>query len=118
MLLQKRGPDGYSVSIKQAPKIMHHRPSVDLLFQSAAPIAGSRAVAGIFTGMGRDGAEGLLALRTAGAITFAQDEKTSIVYGMPKVAMETGAAERSVPLHGIAAYIVKAAGLAAASKVA
>lgn len=118
MLLQKRGPEGYSVSIKQAAKIMHHRPSVDLLFQSAAPIAGSRAVAGIFTGMGRDGAEGLLALRKSGAITFAQDEKTSIVYGMPKVAMETGAAERSVPLHGIAAYIVKAAGLAAASRIA
>ena len=102
------------VQVKQGPKIMHHRPSIDLLFESAAPIAAARAVAGIFTGMGRDGADGLLALRKGGARTFAQDEKTSVVYGMPRVAAEVGAAEKVLPLQAIATYIVKAAGLAAA----
>ncbi|MEI8292677.1 MAG: chemotaxis response regulator protein-glutamate methylesterase [bacterium] len=115
MLLHKRGEQGYMVQVKQGPKIMHHRPSVDLLFESAAPIAGARAVAGIFTGMGSDGANGLLALRKAGARTFAQDEKTCVVYGMPRVAVELGAAERVVPLPGIPAYIVKAAAIAAGS---
>lgn len=114
MVLQKRGADGFMVQVKQGPKIMHHRPSIDLLFESAAPIAASRAVAGIFTGMGRDGADGLLALRKGGARTFAQDEKTSVVYGMPRVAAEVGAVEKVLPLQAIATYIVKAAGLAAA----
>jgi two-component system chemotaxis response regulator CheB len=118
MILQRRGADGFMVQIKQGPKVMHHRPSIDLFFESAAPLAGLRAVAGIFTGMGRDGADGLLALRRAGARTFAQDEKTSIVYGMPRVAFEVGAAERVLPLQGIAAYIVKAAALASAAKPA
>lgn len=115
MLLHKRGEDGFVVQIKQGPKIMHHRPSIDLLFESAAPIAGARAVAGIFTGMGSDGANGLLALRQAGARTFAQDEKTSVVYGMPRVAYEVGAAERVVPLQAIPSYIVKAAAIVAGS---
>ena len=115
MLLHKRGEEGYMVQIKQGPKVMHHRPSIDLLFESAAPIAGSQVVAGIFTGMGSDGASGLLALRKAGARTFAQDEKTSAVYGMPKVAAEVGAAEKVVPLPAIPAYIVKAAAIVAGS---
>lgn len=113
MLLHKRGEEGYMVQVKQGPKVMHHRPSIDLLFESAAPIAGSRVVAGIFTGMGSDGANGLLALRKAGARTFAQDEKTSVVYGMPRVAAEVGAAEKVVPLPAIPAYIVKAAAIVA-----
>ena len=116
MILKKHGSGGFCVSIKQGAKLMHHRPSVDLLFQSAAPIAGSRAVAGIFTGMGSDGAEGLLALRQAGARTFAQDEKTSVVYGMPRVASEIGAVEKSLPLHAIPDYIVKAAAIAGAKR--
>jgi two-component system chemotaxis response regulator CheB len=115
MLLHKRGEEGYMVQVKQGPKVMHHRPSIDLLFESAAPIAGSRVVAGIFTGMGSDGANGLLALRKAGARTFAQDEKTSVVYGMPRVAAEVGAAEKVVPLPAIPAYIVKAAAIVAGS---
>lgn len=115
MLLQKRGEEGYMVQIKQGPKVMHHRPSIDLLFESAAPIAGARAVAGIFTGMGSDGANGLLALRRAGARTFAQDEKTSVVYGMPRVAAEVGAAEKVLPLAAIPAYMVKAAAIVAGS---
>lgn len=115
MLLHKRGEDGYIVQIKQGPKVMHHRPSIDLLFESAAPIAGSRAVAGIFTGMGSDGANGLLALRRAGARTFAQDEKTSVVFGMPRVAAELGAVEKVLPLPSIPAYMVKAAAIVAGS---
>lgn len=115
MLLHKRGEEGYMVQVKQGPKVMHHRPSIDLLFESAAPIAGPRVVAGIFTGMGSDGANGLLALRKAGARTFAQDEKTSVVYGMPRVAAEVGAAEKVVPLPAIPAYIVKAAAIVAGS---
>jgi two-component system chemotaxis response regulator CheB len=117
MVLQKRGVDGYAVHLKQGPKIMHHRPSVDLLFQSAVAIAGNRAVVGIFTGMGRDGAEGMLALRQAGAKTFAQDEKSSIVFGMPRAAMEIGAAEKMVPLNAIAVHIVKLAGQMSVAKI-
>lgn len=115
MLLHKRGDEGFVVQIKQGPKVMHHRPSIDLLFESAAPIAGVRTVAGIFTGMGSDGANGLLALRKAGARTFAQDEKTSVVYGMPRVAFEVGAAEKVFPLPAIPAYIVKASAIVAGS---
>ncbi len=118
MLLHKRGEEGFVVQIKQGPKVMHHRPSIDLLFESAAPIAGARTVAGIFTGMGSDGANGLLALRKAGARTFAQDEKTSVVYGMPRVAFEVGAAEKVCPLPAIPAYIVKAAAIVAGSALA
>jgi Chemotaxis response regulator containing a CheY-like receiver domain and a methylesterase domain len=115
MLLVRRG-DGYAVQVKQGPKLKHHRPSVDMLFESAASIAGRAAVAGIFTGMGSDGASGLLTLKNAGARTFAQDEKTSIVYGMPKVAYELGAVEKVLPLEGIPSYIVKAASLMSALK--
>jgi two-component system chemotaxis response regulator CheB len=115
MLLVRRA-DVYAVQVKQGPKLMHHRPSVDMLFESAAPIAGRAAVAGIFTGMGSDGASGLLTLRNAGARTFAQDEKTSIVYGMPRVACQMGAVEKVLPLDSIPSYIVKAASLMAALK--
>jgi two-component system chemotaxis response regulator CheB len=80
---------------------------VDVLFESAAPIVGRRAVAGILTGMGADGASGLLKLRQAGARTFAQDQKTCVVYGMPRVAVEYGAVEAVVPLDKVADHIVK-----------
>jgi two-component system chemotaxis response regulator CheB len=85
-----------------------HRPSVDVLFRSVAKAVGGRAVGAILTGMGRDGAEGLLALREAGARTFGQDEATSVVYGMPKAAFELGAVERQAPLDRLAAELLKA----------
>lgn len=86
--------------------ICGHRPSVDALFRSALPVA-ARTTAALLTGMGRDGAEGLLALRRAGATTLAQDAESSVVYGMPRVAWEIGAAERQVALGNIAGLLLQ-----------
>jgi two-component system chemotaxis response regulator CheB len=116
MTIHKRSPEGFYVQVRPGEKHGHHRPSVDLLFQSAAAIMGPRAVAGLLTGMGRDGADGLLALRQAGARTFAQDEQSCVVFGMPRAAMEIGAAEKMVPLPTIASHILRLASIAAASK--
>ena len=108
MLLQWH-TDHYRVRVTNGPAVWHQRPAVDLLFKSAAECgAAPHAVAGIFTGMGRDGAEGLLAMRQAGARTFGQDEGSSVVYGMPKAAFEIGAVERQAPLDRIAAELLKA----------
>ena len=84
-----------------------HRPSVDVLFQSAARLYGKRAVGVILSGMGRDGASGLLAIKEAGGRTIGQDEKTCVIYGMPKVAFEMNAVERQLPLSQISAEILK-----------
>jgi two-component system, chemotaxis family, protein-glutamate methylesterase/glutaminase len=84
-----------------------HRPSVDVLFESVSSTAGSRAVGVILTGMGRDGADGLLAMRNAGAKTIGQDKTTSLVYGMPKVAFERGGVEKQMPLNGIGSEILR-----------
>jgi two-component system chemotaxis response regulator CheB len=94
--------------LSDGPAANGHRPSVDVLFRSVAKAVGSRAVGAILTGMGRDGAEGLLAMRRAGARTFGQDEASSVVYGMPKAAFEIGAVERQAPLDRIAAELLKA----------
>lgn len=92
----------YQVIHRQGPKVNGHCPSVDVLFESVANVAGSRAVGIILTGMGGDGAKGLLAMRKAGARTIGQDESTSIVYGMPKVAYDMGAVEYQEKLPDIA----------------
>jgi two-component system chemotaxis response regulator CheB len=84
-----------------------HRPSVDVLFDSVAEIAGRNAVGVLLTGMGRDGASGLLKMRHAGARTIGQNEKTCVVYGMPRVAFELGAVESQLPLDAIGAEILK-----------
>jgi two-component system chemotaxis response regulator CheB len=100
--------DHYRVRVIDGPQVWHQRPAVDLLFKSAADCgAGPHAVAGIFTGMGKDGAEGLLSLRGKGATTFAQDEASSVVYGMPRAAWENGAAQRQVTLNRAADHIVQ-----------
>lgn len=100
--------DHYRVRVANGPQVWHQRPAVDILFKSAADCgAAPHALAGIFTGMGKDGAEGLLRLRERGATTFAQDEATSVVYGMPKVAWENGAAQVQVPLDRAAAHIIR-----------
>jgi two-component system chemotaxis response regulator CheB len=83
-----------------------HRPSVDVLFASVAKCAGANAVGAILTGMGRDGATGLKMMRDAGATTIGQDETTSVIYGMPRVAFEIGAVERHLPLNAIGEHIL------------
>lgn len=98
----------YYVRVKDGPLICHQRPSVEVLFDSAAKNAGANAVGVILTGMGSDGANGLLRMRQAGALTIAQDEKTSVVYGMPRAAAELGAAEKIVALENIAGVLIGA----------
>ena len=107
MVLARDSSGKLSVKIRDGEKIMHHRPSIDLMFESAAALAGSQVVAGLLTGMGRDGASGLLKLRQAGARTFAQDEKSCVVYGMPRAAADLAAAEKILPLGEIAAFIAR-----------
>lgn len=98
--------DHYRVRVVNGPQIWHQRPAVDLLFKSAVDCgAAPHALAGILTGMGKDGAEGLLRLREKGATTFAQDEATSVVYGMPRAAWENGAAQRQLPIDRVADFI-------------
>jgi len=99
-LLERDGAR-YTVTIKRGPPVNRHCPSVDILFNSVARSAGRNAVAALLTGMGADGAKGLLNLRQAGARTMAQDEASCVVFGMPKVAIELGAAEEVVPLSDI-----------------
>lgn len=100
MLLKKSGAR-YYVQVKQGPLVHHQRPAVDVLFYSVAEYAGSNAAGVILTGMGHDGANGLLKMREAGARTIAQDENSCIIFGMPKEAIKLGAAEKVVPLKDI-----------------
>lgn len=93
---------GYQVECRQGPKVNGHCPSVDVLFESVAKAAGRDALGIILTGMGGDGAKGLLAMRKAGARTIGQDESTCVVYGMPKVAYDIGAVEYQEKLYDIA----------------
>lgn len=107
-LLLERSGARYYVSVKQGPLVSRHRPSVDVLFRSAARSAGSNAVGVIMTGMGDDGARGLKEMKDAGAVTIAQDEATSVVFGMPKEAIARGGVDRVVPLQAIAREILHA----------
>ncbi len=97
----------YHLSVKDGPLVSRHRPSVDVLFRSAAQYAGANAVGILMTGMGDDGARGLLEMRKVGAHTVAQDEETSVVFGMPKEAIQRGAAIRVLPLQAIAGEIIR-----------
>jgi len=97
-------------SVHDGPAVSGHRPSADVLFRSAARIAGTTSIGVILTGMGKDGAEGLLELRQAGAMTLGQDEASSLIYGMPRVAFERGAVIRQLPLSEIADAIIDACG--------
>ncbi|WP_342120727.1 protein-glutamate methylesterase/protein-glutamine glutaminase [Pseudoduganella sp. OTU4001] len=100
MLLRRTGAQ-YFVEVVDGPLVNRHRPSVDVLFRSVAKAAGSNALGVIMTGMGDDGAAGLLEMREAGADTVAQDEATCVVYGMPKEAVKRGGVRRSVPLGAV-----------------
>jgi two-component system chemotaxis response regulator CheB len=92
----------YQVKVKDGPRVHHQRPAVDILFSSVAKHAGRNAIGAIFTGMGADGAKGLLQMREAGAHTIAQDEASCVVFGMPREAIKLGAAVDVLPLHEIA----------------
>jgi two-component system, chemotaxis family, protein-glutamate methylesterase/glutaminase len=99
----------YSVRVAPGDLVNGHAPSVDVMMQSVARHVASNAVGVLLTGMGGDGAEGLLAMRNAGARTIAQDEASCVVFGMPKVALEKGAVERMLPLEEIAGAMLSAA---------
>jgi two-component system, chemotaxis family, protein-glutamate methylesterase/glutaminase len=107
MLLERHGAR-YVVSVRTGPLVSRHRPSVDVLFRSAARSAGGNAMGVIMTGMGDDGARGMAEMHTAGAYTIAQDEATSVVFGMPKEAIAHGGVDRVVPLDQIAREILGA----------
>ena len=106
-MVLKRSGARYYVEIKNGPLVYHQRPSVEVLFTSVAQAAGPNAVGVIMTGMGKDGANGLLEMRNAGAFTIAQDEESSVVYGMPKEAVAIGAAVKIAPLDKIASMIIE-----------
>ena len=108
MLLRKKA-GRYSVAVKTGPRVCYQRPSVDVLFQSVAEGAAADAVGVLLTGMGADGAAGLLQMRRSGARTIAQNEATCVVYGMPREAVALGAAEQVLPLSDIASAILAAA---------
>jgi len=109
MLLRRSGAR-YAVEIKDGPEVFHQRPSVEVLFNSVARYAGANAIGAILTGMGADGARGLLAMRNAGARTIAQDEASCVVFGMPMEAIRCGAAEEVVSLRRIAGTLLRLAG--------
>jgi len=106
MNIVKKG-DKYKIRVFKADKVSGHMPSIDVLFNSVAEYAGDRSVAVIMTGMGKDGAEGLLKIKGKGGYTIAQNEETSVVYGMNRVAVEIGAVEEIVSLSDITNKIVK-----------
>jgi len=108
-LLLRRGVGGYCAVVKSGPRVCYQRPSVDVLFQSVAETAGAKAVGVLLTGMGSDGAQGLLRMRQAGAHTIAQDEASCVVFGMPREAIALGAAERVTALAGMPEAILTAA---------
>ncbi|NTW58481.1 MAG: chemotaxis response regulator protein-glutamate methylesterase [Nitrospirae bacterium] len=109
-LLLKRSGSRYYVEIKDGPLVSRHRPSVDVLFRSAARYAGPNAVGVIMTGMGDDGAKGMLEMKEAGAATIAQDEDSCVVFGMPKKAIDLGAVDKVLPLTAIPGAIMREAG--------
>lgn len=106
MQLRRSGAQ-YVVEVRDGPLVNHHKPSVDVLFKSVAQCAGRNAIGAIFTGMGEDGARGLLEMRKAGASTLAQDEASCVVYGMPKAAAEMGAAQHVVALSAMPAALLR-----------
>ncbi len=111
-LVLRRSGAQYHVDVVDGPLVNRHRPSVDVLFRSVARCAGANALGIIMTGMGDDGAAGLLEMRQAGARTLAQDEASCVVFGMPKEAVRRGAVERTVPLGEVAREVMRARELA------
>jgi two-component system, chemotaxis family, protein-glutamate methylesterase/glutaminase len=108
-LILRRHPTGHVVHLSDGPLVSRHRPSVDVLFRSVAQAAGAQAVGVILTGMGDDGADGLLEMRNAGALTLAQEERSCVVYGMPREAVARGAVESSLSLRRLSEAIISPA---------
>jgi len=106
MLLKRRGSQ-YFIELSKGPLVNRHRPSVDVLFRSASIYAGKNCIGVLLTGMGDDGARGLLEIKDAGGRTIAQDESTSVVFGMPKEAIQLNAAEKVLPLPDISKYVLQ-----------
>lgn len=105
-LLLARSGANYITQLNEGPPVNRHRPSVDVLFRSAANSAGANAIGVILTGMGKDGASGLREMRDAGAYTIAQDEASCVVFGMPREAIAANAVDEVLPLHGIARQVM------------
>lgn len=112
MLLARSGAN-YVVELSQAPPVNRHRPSVDVLFRSAANCAGRNAIGVILTGMGKDGAAGMLEMKQAGATNFAQDEASCVVFGMPKEAIAMGGVDETVSLAEMAKRVLQGRGVSA-----
>jgi two-component system chemotaxis response regulator CheB len=106
-MLLKRSGARYYVEIRDGPLVSRHRPSVDVLFRSAARYAGKNSVGVIMTGMGDDGAKGMLEMKEAGAYNLAQDEASCVVFGMPQEAIKAGGVDRVLPLSHLAAEVVR-----------
>jgi two-component system chemotaxis response regulator CheB len=106
-LLLKRSGANYMTELSQSPAVNHHRPSVEVLFRSVAQNAGKNVIGVMLTGMGKDGAIGMLEMRQAGAYNFAQDEATCVVYGMPREAVAVGAVDEIVPIQDMAQKVLQ-----------
>jgi two-component system chemotaxis response regulator CheB len=106
-MVLKRSGASYYVEVKEGPLVFHQRPSVEVLFKSVARYAGANSIGVLLTGMGKDGAEGLLEMKNTGAVTIAQDEKSCVVYGMPKEAVQIGAAMKILSLDRIPEALVE-----------
>ena len=100
MTVQKRGGE-YSFAVRDGERVCYQRPSVDVLFDSVASVAGVNAVGALLTGMGSDGAQGMVEMKHAGARTIAQDEASCVVFGMPREAIRLGAVDHVLPLQRI-----------------
>ena len=106
MMLKFDG-NGYSVTMNNGELVNRHRPSVDVLFRSVANLTGSNSIGVILTGMGDDGAKGLMEMREAGSHTLAQDEDSCVVFGMPRKAMENGAVDEVLNLEEISKRLIE-----------
>ena len=105
-MLVRRSGSSYFIELNQSEPVNHHRPSVEVLFRSAAQCVGANAIGVMLTGMGRDGAAAMLEMREAGAYNFTQDEASCVVYGMPRAAVEIGASHESVPVREMAQRVL------------
>lgn len=116
LLVRGDGSD-YRTGLSTGPPVNRHRPSVDVLFRSAANVAGPNAIGVLLTGMGKDGARGLHEMRQAGACTFAQDEASSVVFGMPKEAIACGAVDEVLGIGDMSARILARIGIAGSAAI-